>query len=103
MIIKKYIPKEIINLILEYDGRIKYSKGKYINIIDKNDKRYNIIQFVINNKNKLIEKIALNYSSFYFYSNLIINETAGLFFDLEKREICCYKRSLWEKYCVESF
>ena len=94
MIIKKYIPKEIINLILEYDGRIKYRKGKYINIIDKNDHRYNIIQFVINNKNKLIGKIALNYSSFYFYSNLIIDEIAGLFFDLEKCEICCYKRSL---------
>ena len=71
MIINKYIPKEIINIILEYDGRIKYRKGKYINIINKKDIRYNIIEVVINNKNKIIEKIVLNYSCFYFYSNLL--------------------------------
>jgi len=37
-----YIPKELVNIILEYDGRIKYKKGKYINIIHKLDYRYNI-------------------------------------------------------------
>lgn len=31
MIIETYIPIELINLILEYDGRIKDKKGKYIN------------------------------------------------------------------------
>jgi len=29
------IPKEILHLILEYDGRIKYRKGEYINTIHK--------------------------------------------------------------------
>jgi hypothetical protein len=28
-----YIPNELIHIILEYDGRIKYKKGQYINII----------------------------------------------------------------------
>lgn len=92
MIIEKYIPKEIINIILEYDGRIKNRKGKYINIIDKKDKRYNILQLVIINKNKLIKKIVLKYSCFYFHSHYIVNETAGLFFDINKCEISCYDK-----------
>lgn len=104
MIIKSYIPKEIINLILQYDGRIKDRKGKYINIIDKKDSRYNTIEPILSNKNKLIEKISLKYSCFYFYSNFIIDKTAGLFFDINKCEISFYnKRSLWEKYNVEDF
>jgi hypothetical protein len=45
-----YIPKELVNIILEYDGRIKYKKGKYINIIHKLDYRYNIIEPLISKK-----------------------------------------------------
>ena len=104
MIIKQYIPKEIINLILKYDGRIKDRKGKYINIIDKKDSRYNIIEPVISNKNKLIEQLVLKYSNWYFHYNFIIYKTPGLFFDINKCEICCYnKRNPWEKFCIEDF
>ena len=45
-----YIPKELLNIILEYDGRINYKNGKYVNILHKNDIRYNIIKSVINKK-----------------------------------------------------
>ena len=31
-----YIPKELLDIILAYDGRIKYKNGKYVNIIHKN-------------------------------------------------------------------
>ena len=38
------IPQDILNLILEFDGRIKYRKGEYVNCISKNDYRYNILK-----------------------------------------------------------
>ena len=46
------LPFDVLNLILEYDGRIKYLHKEqiYINIISKNDYRYNIIETIINNK-----------------------------------------------------
>lgn len=98
MIIKPYIPKEIINLILEYDGRIKDRNGKYINIISKKDIRYKIIQQVMSKKMELIVKIALKQSYFFIHYNFIINYYAGIFFDINKYEISCYnKRNIWEK------
>ena len=43
----KRLPKELKNIILEYDGSIKYRKGKYINQISHNDVRYELIKKVI--------------------------------------------------------
>lgn len=37
------LPKDIVNLILEFDGRIKYRKGKYLNCISKSDYRYTLL------------------------------------------------------------
>jgi len=54
-----YLPFDVLNIILEYDGRIKYSHKKhiYVNIISKNDYRYSIIQSKINNKINLINTL----------------------------------------------
>lgn len=45
-----FLPKDIVNIILEYDGQIRYTKGEYINIIHKIDKRYYIIRPIIKKK-----------------------------------------------------
>jgi hypothetical protein len=44
-LIKKfsYLPFDLINLILGYSNIIVYRNGKYINRIDKKDKRYNLL------------------------------------------------------------
>jgi hypothetical protein len=49
-----YIPTELLDIILQYDGRIKYKNGKFINIIHKNDKRYHIIKPVVRKKIKIM-------------------------------------------------
>lgn len=56
-----YLPKELINIILEYDGRIKYRNGKYMNQLDLDKKWKDNIQFNILHKNYLIKKYPLNY------------------------------------------
>ena len=79
------LPFDILNLILEYYGKIKYNHKKaiYINIIHKNDYRYNIIEKNITNKNNLINnfKIGNNeikyWIDIYYKNNLL---TKGLIF-----------------------
>ena len=38
------LPLEIVHRILEYDGRIKYRNGKYMNQIAQDDDRYQMLQ-----------------------------------------------------------
>jgi len=57
------LPSELVNIILEYDGLIKYKHKKkdgidyhkYVNIIHKNDTRYDIIRPVISKKLYIIQ------------------------------------------------
>jgi hypothetical protein len=96
MNINPHFPIDIINIILEYDGRIKYKRDKYVNIIHKHDKRYNIITPLINKKMKIMKKITLaTSSSFYFEFGFDINHGIGLCYDYNfsypgKFEICYY-------------
>jgi hypothetical protein len=90
------LPKELLHIILEYDGRIKYRKGEYVNIIHKYDKRYNIIQNVINKKVKIIKGIQIeNTTSFYFEFGFDTDCAFGLCYDYNfsrpnKFEICYF-------------
>ena len=100
-----YIPNELINIILEYDGRIKYRKGKYVNIIHKNDFRYNIIKPLIIKKKNIIEKIEISTdrNGFYFEFSFDICNSIGLVYDYNFSykntfEICYYDiRNSWNQ------
>ena len=96
-----YIPKELLHLILEYDGRIKYRNGKYINIIDKNDKRYDIVKPIIGKKMEILKTIDIfddGSGDFYFEFMFDGFNDIGLCYELEFDvfEICYYdSRAEW--------
>ena len=72
----KKLPYELKNIILEYDGRIKYKYKnknsidyhKFVNVIHKHDKRYNIITPIIVKKQTIMKDTETrpNDTSFYF-------------------------------------
>jgi hypothetical protein len=76
-----YIPKELLNIILEYYGKIQYKNGKYVNIIHKNDYRYYIIQKVVLNKLLIMKDIDLADDGFYFEINFDNTKKVGLYYD----------------------
>ena len=92
----KHLPTDIINIILDYDGRIKYKRGKYVNIIHKHDMRYNMVVSLINKKLEIMKEITFaNCKSFYFEFNFDTIRSVGLCFDYNfsyenKFEICYY-------------
>jgi len=90
-----HIPTELLDIILEYDGRIKCKKGKYVNIIHKHDDRYNIIQQLINKKMEIMKRTEVDGSGFYFEFGFDTCVNVGLCYDYNfsyenKFEICYY-------------
>jgi hypothetical protein len=57
------LPLELVHRILEYDGRIKYRNGKYMNQIDWDDDRYKMLKQM---PQILPFKFEHNLSSFYY-------------------------------------
>ena len=53
------LPIDIICLIFEYDGRIKYRNGLFMNQIPKTDERYNIFQSIPIKNNFLGNPVSL--------------------------------------------
>jgi hypothetical protein len=93
---KPYIPKELLNKILEYDGRIKYRKGCYVNIIHKYDERNNNITPLLEKKKEIMKSIQLiDGHGFYFEFSFDKCNYSGLCYDhnfsyKDKFEICYY-------------
>jgi dTDP-D-glucose 4,6-dehydratase len=78
-----YLPFDILNIILQYDGRIKYLHKEriYINIISKHDNRYAIIETKINIKMNLIQHLNIGNNGLkYFIDIYYKNKELGLIF-----------------------
>jgi hypothetical protein len=98
------IPKELIDIILKYDGRIKYRKGIYVDVIHRNDFRYSLLHQIIFKKIEIMKNIELcDNSGFYFEFNFDSINNVGLVYDYNfsfknKFEICYYDtRDGWEQ------
>lgn len=75
------LPSDILHLILEYDGRIKYLHKEriYVNIIHKYDWRYSIVKPKTNLHINLVN--TLNYGIFKYYIDIYYkNSEVGLLF-----------------------
>ena len=66
------LPFDVLNIILEYDGRIKYIHKEriYVNIISKNDYRNNIINQRIKNKVVLINQLSIGNNGLKIYIDI---------------------------------
>jgi hypothetical protein len=72
----KKLPYELVNIILDYDGRIKYKYKqknhidyhKFVNVIHKYDERYNIIAPIVGKKQTIMKDTDTSPvdTSFYF-------------------------------------
>ena len=82
----KKLPYELVNIILEYDGRIKYKYKlknaidyyKYVNIIHKNDPRYNVIKQIIDKKHKIMKDGTTNSFDTSFYFEIVFENQPDL-------------------------
>ena len=63
------IPFDVLNIILQYDGRIKYihKESIFVNIISKNDYRYNILETKINSKMNIINNFNIGNNGLKYY------------------------------------
>ena len=77
------LPFDVLNIILQYDGRIKFLHKRriYVNTISKNDYRYNIIETKINKKINLIENLNIGNNGLKYYIEVYYkNYELGLIF-----------------------
>lgn len=90
-----YLPFEMIDLILSYDGRIRFRRGRFRNVIISNDPRYAIIEPVICKKMNIISNMEIQGSHFYFEICFDSLPGVGLCYDINWSyhhlfEICYY-------------
>jgi hypothetical protein len=72
------LPKELQNLILEYAGIIKFRNGMFINQLNKDDLKYNLIKIYLENKNNLILQLP---NTGYCFDGIINDNGCGIMYD----------------------
>jgi hypothetical protein len=87
------VPKDLLHIILEFDGRIKYRNGQYVNVIHKYDERYDVIKPLISKKIEIVKTINMDGRSFYFEFRFDEYREMGLCYDVgfnapDRFEIC---------------
>ena len=92
-LIWKTLPRDILHIILKFDGTIIYFNGKYfdINKINISDYRYNLLRPIILKKTDIISKTeCYNKKDFYFEFNFDERPQAGLVYEFINIFEICY-------------
>ena len=55
------LPGDVVNLILEYNGRIKFRKGKYVDQVNTDDPKYDNLKQIIYKKQDVYNTIKSYY------------------------------------------
>ena len=99
------LPKELVHIILEYDGRIKYRQGEYINIIHPADQRYTNLVQIIEKKQRIIKNTNANNTSdeFYFEFEFEKEKEMGLCFASGGFSACRYTERHKIEICYFNF
>jgi hypothetical protein len=89
------IPRDIVHIILEYDGQIRYRTGKYINAIPKADFRRNMIDTILIKKAEILENAEIDGATFFYEVTFENEPWMGLYYDCNWSqsdifEICFY-------------
>ena len=89
------LPTDLVHKIFEYDGRIRYERGKYINVIHKHDERYTIVHKKVERQIEIMKKTEIRDGGFYLEFSFEIDYKMGLCYDYNfsydnKFEICYF-------------
>ena len=89
----KTFPKVLVNKILEYDGRIKYRNGIYINQINLKDEKYNLIIKLIHNKINTMQQLIIRSSGTFFINIKLCHNNYNYMYwhDFNRYMIAFYK------------
>ena len=59
------LPAELLRLILAYDGRIRYRRGVYVNVIHPDDARYDLLRPYLVRKAEILRQVQFEGRHFY--------------------------------------
>jgi hypothetical protein len=74
----RIIPKELVNIILEYSCKIKYRNGIYVDQIDLTSNKYNLVIKNIQDKINILKKIVVQNSGAYCLNTSIGENIYGI-------------------------
>jgi hypothetical protein len=72
------LPISVVHRILDYDGRIKYRRGVYMDRLDRADPRLEIVEGILKKRLVVLQSIEMGSRSFYFETEFEGLEYVGL-------------------------